>query len=69
MIPVFARTIAGIHAEADKASDAHSPWLLWLTPDGRTIELFDTREPVPPPNRLHPEFVAMLEGRPLSRPN
>jgi hypothetical protein len=69
MIPVFAQIIAGMYEAADKAADAHSPWLLWLTPDGRTIELFDTREPVPPPSRLPPEFVAMLEGRPLSRPN
>ena len=69
MIPVFARVIAGMYEEADKAADAHSPWLLWLTPDGRTIELFDTREPVPPANRLPPAFVAMLEGRPLLRPN
>ncbi len=69
MIPRFAGIIAGIYREAERASDARSPWLLWLTPDGRTIKLFDVRESVPAPDRLPAEFVAMLRGQPLARPN
>jgi hypothetical protein len=69
MIPTFAGIIAGIYREADKASDARSPWLLWLTPDGRTIELFDVREPAPSHDRLPAEFVALFRDEPIARPN
>lgn len=68
LVPVFAQVIAGIYAEADKAADAHSPWLLWLTPDGRVIELFDATKPPPSRDQLPAEFVAMARGGSLNRP-
>jgi hypothetical protein len=59
-IPVFANIIAGIYREADKAADAHSPWLFWLRPNGQAVELFNILEPMPRIERLPTEFVAML---------
>jgi hypothetical protein len=65
LIPTFARVIAEIYRNADAAADAHSPWLLWLAPDGRLVELLDTTAPMPPPERLPVEFRALLsEGGP-----
>lgn len=69
MVPAFARVIAGIHEAAARAADAHSPWLLWLTPDGRTIELFDVRQTPPPIERLPAEFVATMSGAVRPRAN
>ncbi len=62
LIPGFAHVIAGIFTEANKAADAHSPWLVWLTPDGRILDLFDTTKPLPQPDRLPAEFRAMVQG-------
>jgi hypothetical protein len=59
-IPAFAAYIADIYAAASAASDGTSPWLLWLQPDGTPVELFDTRRPPPPPDRLPPGFAALL---------
>jgi hypothetical protein len=55
--------------KADKAADAHSPWLFWLTPDGRPLELFDVLAPMPPIERLPAEFVAMVETGRRARTN
>ena len=62
LIPGFGHIIAGIYARADDAADAHSPWLVWLTPDGRILELFDTTKPLPQPDQLPAEFRAMVQG-------
>ena len=60
-IPVFAKVIEGIYREADEAADARSPWLFWLTPDGKLIELFDVLQPLPQPDGLPTEFRARMD--------
>jgi hypothetical protein len=60
-IPVFAKVIEGIYREADEAADARSPWLFWLTPDGKLIELFDVLQPLPRPDGLPTEFRAVMD--------
>jgi hypothetical protein len=59
-IPVFAHVIADIYRRADAAADAHSSWLLWLTPDGRLLELFDVLRPIPPLSEMPAEFVRVV---------
>jgi len=68
-VPVFAKIIADIYRNADRAADAHSPWLFWLTPDGRPVELFDVLAPMPPIEKLPAEFVAMAERDRRARPH
>jgi len=68
-IPVFAKVIADIYRNADRAADAHSPWLFWLKPGGPPIELFNVLEPTPPIDRLPPEFVAMVRADGPGRPH
>jgi hypothetical protein len=63
LIPGFTIVIADIYRRADAASDALSPWLLWLSPDGRLVELFDTTLPMPTPDRLDPEFIRRVLAR------
>ncbi len=68
-LPGFATAIAGIYEAADAAADALSSWLVWLTPDGRILELLDARRPFPGPEGLPPEFVAMIRAGTAARLN
>ena len=66
LIPAFSQVIAEIYRNADAVADAHSPWLFWLAPDGRLIELFDTTMPMPPLGRLPAELLAVASNQEAS---